>query len=230
MTNTDDERSGLRQHLSELLDGELHDADIERALLACRSDNTAVEDWRTYALIGDVLRSDELAQWSPAAVPAALRARLEQEPTVLAPQAAPVSERLRAATPAVAASAGGRALRRYGVPAAMAAGLVLVAGTMVNLRQVETEAAGASLAAAVPAAPARSMMANVEYAMPAAAVPASVFGPSEAAARRSTDRAAAWQNAVDDRYLAAHRDLAPGRLMAVPGGLRNVATTPAVAR
>jgi len=233
MTNTDDERGRLRQSLSELLDGELRDADVDGALLACRSDSGAADDWRTYALIGDVLRSDELARWAPEGMATGLRARLEQEPTVLVPEVATTVRRRRGAAPIASSTAGGRTVRRYGVPAAMAAGLVLVAGTMVTLRQVDTEGMTTMpMVATGPApanSPARTMMANVEYAMPTTTA-VGVFGPAELGARRGADRASAWQNAADDRYLAAHRDLSPSRLMVVPGGLRNVATTPAVAR
>jgi sigma-E factor negative regulatory protein RseA len=109
---------GQREQLSAALDGQA-DA-IDAACAAWRGSGEARRTWHTYHLIGDTMRSSELAQppARDAAFLQALRERMAQEPVVLAP----------AARPAPAAS-------RWWVPAAAAAGFVVVAGVLVVARQ-----------------------------------------------------------------------------------------------
>lgn len=108
--------------LSALADGEKEA--LPHAQAHWRDDAGARERWHTYHLIGDVMRSEDLA--SPpgrdAAFLAALRTRLAAEPVPLAP--APLA-------PAAVAPA-----RRLGwrAPLAVAAGFVAVATTLVLLR------------------------------------------------------------------------------------------------
>jgi sigma-E factor negative regulatory protein RseA len=105
-----------RECLSALMDGDAQA--LGAACAAWRDDADARGQWHAYHLIGDVLRSEELAQ-SPAADASflsALRVRLAAEPVVLAPAARP---------PAAAPR------RRWLAPAAVAAGFVAVAGVLV---------------------------------------------------------------------------------------------------
>ena len=112
----------VAQWLSALADGD-KDA-LPHAQARWRDDAGARERWHTYHLIGDVMRSEDLA--SPpgrdAAFLAALRTRLADEPVPLAP--APLDH--AAAMPT----------RRLGwrAPLAVAAGFVAVAATLVLLR------------------------------------------------------------------------------------------------
>lgn len=98
----------------------LADGDAQAVAPACalwRGDADARRSWHAYHLIGDVLRSDQLAQ-APARDAAfleRLRARLAHEPVLLAP-----------AAPARA--------HRWLVPMAAAAGFVAVAGVLVVAR------------------------------------------------------------------------------------------------
>jgi len=114
------QRESERLGLSALMDGEAADAEAERALRLWRDDVGARAHWHVYHLVGDVLRSNDLAQ-SPAhdeAFVQALRERLALAPVVLAPAQAPVR----------------RSRRRWIGSAAVAAGFVAVAGVMVVTR------------------------------------------------------------------------------------------------
>ncbi|MDP2006345.1 MAG: sigma-E factor negative regulatory protein [Rubrivivax sp.] len=102
-----------RPWLSALADGD--GQAVERACTLWRDDPQARRTWHAYHLIGDVLRSEDLAA-SPARDAAFLdgmRQRLAAEPVVLAPAALP------------------RRSRPWLVPAAMAGGFVAVAGFLL---------------------------------------------------------------------------------------------------
>jgi sigma-E factor negative regulatory protein RseA len=120
-----------RQALSALADGDVAAADDALAWWA--SDPDAREAWHTYHLIGDALRSDDLAvpRAHDAAFLKGVQSRLALEPRVLAP--APLAA---SAVPSA---------RRWRRPAAVAAGFVMVAGVLVVMRSVSPGAgAGAS--------------------------------------------------------------------------------------
>lgn len=122
-----------RQWLSAAADGE--DLAVDKASELWRASEDARSTWHRYHLIGDVMRSAELAR--PAAHDAAfltaLRSRMAAEPVLLAP---PI-------TVAVAAPA-----RRWAAPAALAAGLMVVAGVLLVTRlSGPVEATGAVVAA-----------------------------------------------------------------------------------
>ena len=189
MLNRSDSPDARRQQLSSLMDGDLGAGDAAGACLLWRQDAQARSDWHAYHLIGDVLRSDDLAS-APARDAAflqALRQRLADEPVPLAP--APL------ATPAVVpiaqvaqvaqgVAAGGRRRGRHWLmaPAAVAAGFVAVAGVMVVTRVMSP----------VPAA--QPVLADAGR-LPAAGASAVLV-----------------RSAQLDRYLSAHRSLASGTL------------------
>jgi len=134
------QREYERLDLSALMDGEAADAESERALRLWRDDARARADWHVYHLIGDALRSSDLAQ-PPArdeVFVEALRQRLAQTPVVLAPTPAPAAQR--------------RLRRRWIGSAAVAAGFVAVAGVMVVTRlALPGGEPGAALLASQPA-------------------------------------------------------------------------------
>lgn len=126
-----------RAWLSALADGDAQAADP--ACAGWRDDAEARRTWHAYQLIGDVMRSDDLAR--PAARDAdflaGLRERLAAEPVVLAP--APVPARRR---------------QHWLLPVAAAAGFVVVAGVLVVARVSQPGAeALAGLAKATDTAP-----------------------------------------------------------------------------
>ncbi|WP_274381748.1 sigma-E factor negative regulatory protein [Noviherbaspirillum saxi] len=75
-----------REHISALADGELADQQLDAALAELRDDD-AQSDWAIYHQIGDLLRSDDMAVNISADFGARLAARLDAEPTIIAPAA-----------------------------------------------------------------------------------------------------------------------------------------------
>lgn len=73
-----------QENLSALMDGEIDDAQLEAAIaeLIASDDKT---NWDIYHQIGDVLRSDDLAQPMSADFTARFAARFESEPVLLVP-------------------------------------------------------------------------------------------------------------------------------------------------
>lgn len=98
----------MKSKVSELMDGELDAGEAGAALAALRDEGEAREAWRSYHLIGDVLR--DTRGLSPDFA-ARVAERIAREPTVLAPAAAPPARPSRwAALTAVAAGVAGVAL------------------------------------------------------------------------------------------------------------------------
>jgi sigma-E factor negative regulatory protein RseA len=129
LNSSDSSSDALRQSLSALMDGRLDDASVDGAFSAWRSDAQARECWHAYHLIGDVLRSDELAT-QPArdeAFLAGLRSKLAAEPVPLSPGRD---------------TGAGRWRQRLVAPAAVAAGFVAVAGVLVVLRGAAPQEGG----------------------------------------------------------------------------------------
>jgi sigma-E factor negative regulatory protein RseA len=190
--------------LSALADGETAASEADEACLAWRQ-GAGCETWHTYQLIGDVLRSEDLVACagSDAAFLRRMRERLAQEPVVLAP----VAE--TAAVQQSQAVGGGAAVhvswRRWSAPAAMAAGVLAVAGVAVMVRQggSGTLSAPATLAAASAAEPsARLALAGGDQA-PATQGPAVLVRDPQL-----------------DRYLAAHRQYTGRALLVDPQDVR----------
>lgn len=123
------ESSASMENLSALVDGELESEAGARACGQWRDDAQARATWHAYALIGDVLRSGDLASTAERDCSFLLRLReqLAQEPVVLAP--AELAAPLLAPLPAVAAAGGSR--RAWRTPVAVAAGFMVVAGALV---------------------------------------------------------------------------------------------------
>jgi len=214
MSQPESDRSSsdsTRRILSALADGDATDSEAARAFQAWRDDPDARATWHGYQLIGDVLRSEDLAS-APRADEAflvALRARLADEPVVLAPQAR--AEQAVVAAPAVAnGGAAARARARWQGPAAMAAGFLLVVGGL-NVMRPFGHAGDASVASS--GAASVPLMASATAVNNGAVVPVGQQTPAQT-------KAAADQLAP---YLAAHRQSAMNAPFQMPGNdLRNV--------
>jgi sigma-E factor negative regulatory protein RseA len=173
------------ERLSALVDGELDHDDADRACDSWRDDAAARRTWHTYQLIGDVLRSDDLASdaMHDASFLTALRERLAAEPVVLAPMALPRAAEAVRAEPA-------RPRFGWRMPAALAAGFVMVIGVTGLVRTDGNPVAGAPMLAAAPR----------DGVLP-------VVAPTADPARPDTGNRVI-RDARLDRYLAAHRQFA----------------------
>lgn len=193
--------------LSALVDGEA-DASTAAALSARWRDEAGLrERWHSYQLIGDVLRSEELAgRGRDAAFLQRLRTQLDREPVVLAPRADRVVVEAAAALPRQRAAGAG--LRRWATPAAVAAGFLAVIGSLAVTRLPGPQADAPQLAQApvVPAeAPQRVGL----------AAPADQVEPASGVLIR---------DARLDQYLAAHKQFGGSSALSVPSGFLRSAT------
>ena len=212
-------RSPSLEQLSALADGELDDLAVGEACARWHADPAQRAAWHAYHLIGDVMRSDDLAcsAAGDAAFLGSLRERLAAEPVVLAPipfvSAAP-------SLPGAASSAT-RQRRHLGwlAPTAVAAGFVAVAGVLVVMRGADSEApAAVTLSNAAPMA--------TDLKPVVAAVPfESANEPPVLVVNGQLIR-----DAQLDRYLAAHKQFAGTSALGVPSAFLRSATSDASTR
>jgi len=206
------EGSASMEGLSALVDGELGSDAGARACAQWREDPQARAQWHAYALIGDVMRSEDLA--SPVdrdcAFLARLRARLADEPVVLAPAELPAPVEL----PAVAVAAGG-SRRGWRTPVAVAAGFVVVAGALVA-----TSVPGSLPFGGNPATVAQSGAASAVAVAPSPLRAVSVAQDSEPVRLNGQ----LIRDARLDEYLSVHKKFGGSSAPGVPSGfLRNAA-------
>lgn len=195
MTNRMDMAALEDEDLSALADGELGAGAAERLCGQWRGDAALRERWHAYHLIGDVLRSEELAA-TPARDEAfllALRARMASEPVLVAP-----------VVPAavVAAPAGRHRAVSFG---AIAAGFVVVAAGALTLLGQPTgggSPAGAPTEQIAKADPGQLLPVNVGV----RADPAGDLQPTAMTGQLIRD-------AKLDSYLSAHRQWSDGAML-----------------
>ncbi|HZE92501.1 MAG TPA: sigma-E factor negative regulatory protein [Rhizobacter sp.] len=200
--------SSVDEDLSSLMDGELNAGDVGKACARWREDPDARGSWHLYQLIGDVLRSEDLA--SPLqrdqAFLSALQRRLEKEPVVLAP------------SPAVAHERSPR--RTWTGAAAVAAGFAAVAGVLV-VTQMSGSSPDPQTYASAPSvdrlsSPVQAVNLQAASGIEASAVNAQVIVPNGQLIR----------DVRLDEYLAAHKKFGGSSALGSPSGfLRNAAVT-----
>jgi sigma-E factor negative regulatory protein RseA len=184
-----------QEQISALADGELEGAHIDVALAAVRQPDGRAT-WDIYHQIGDVMRSDEMAVALSPGFAARMAARLEAEPTIIAPancvpSCAPEDQSL-----SVAASAR-RTIKRFALPgmvAAAAATVALMAGPQL---MVATNGSFPGINEPTAALSASSGMSHASV-ISAAAV-------SSANARNNT----VLRDPRIDEYLLAHQRFSP---------------------
>lgn len=192
----DDLQTGA-EDLSALVDGEIESTELSGLLAQWRNDEDTRARWHGYQLIGDVLRSEDLASTAhhDRDFMAKLRLKLDAEPVVLAPSAArTVVSETPSSQPFLAPRMSQRRWGRWGANAAMAAGLAIVVVGAVNVLRPASPAA--ELAEATQA-PALTQQAQATTADPAVQV---LNGRLIRDARL-------------DSYLAAHQQLSGGSML-----------------
>lgn len=216
MMSKGDGAADCGEQLSALADGECGSADVADICGRWRDDPALRARWHRYQMIGDVLRSEDLA--CAAAHDSdflrGLRARLEAEPVVLAPAALAPAEVLQ---PALAAGGSIARPRRRVWPAAVAAGFVTVVAAGFVFNQ-QSGPAPATLAAA-PGSPGPAL---VPSAMPVAAVARPVATGEEPRQVEVADGRLV-RDARLDRYFAAHQQWSGGSIGGNVATLRHVA-------
>jgi len=212
------------EQLSALADGELDDAATALSCAHWRGDARVRATWHAYHVIGDVLRSDDLATdpARDAEFLRSLRARLVAEPVVIAPQ--PIPWLGRQGDPSALRAATGRA-DRWKVPGAVAAGLVAVAGVFMLTRGVEPNAPGeVAVARADAGVTAVPMVVGTRRGEATAVVDGSASGPVPVSDRILI------RDARLDAYLAAHKQFAGSSALGVPSSFLRSATVDAPRR
>jgi sigma-E factor negative regulatory protein RseA len=208
------------QWLSDLADGRLDPAALDRGCTQWSEDAETRRTWHAYQVIGDVMRSEELARGTSrdADFLSTLRVRLAAEPVVLAPGAVTQASLGTPVVPAVAARpartssaasilAAGR--QRWLRPMAAAAGFVAVAGVVVVVRQ------------AAPGAPSPSGATWASQGATVVAVGAdgrAIPVSAQTGVAVGTAQGQMLRDAQIDAYLRAHRDALAGSPSALPGG------------
>lgn len=140
-----------REILSALADGQADADEVARACGAWRHQPEARATWHAYHLIGETMRSPEQAAGSDsAAFLQRMRARLAEEPVVLAPQSAESVGRAAVSNPAPGGAAGVvQPLRRrmWSGPMAVAASFAVIVGVLTaNLGGPAAPSDGAQVA------------------------------------------------------------------------------------
>lgn len=219
--DTPDTTSGpedRRLMLSRLIDGDVDAGVAAQASAQWRVDAVLRSTWHRYQLIGDVMRSEDLASTPKrdAEFLARLRTRLQQEALAMAPaEPVNVTAKVRALPSAARARLLSRLSSRWLAPAAVAAGFVAVAGVLVVTRfsTPGLEQAVSTQMAMQPAAPGLKRAAT------------GTAPPSPASTSIEVMDAALVRDAQIDRYFRAHRDMRTNAAAALPGGaLRSVDT------
>ncbi|MEP7056686.1 MAG: sigma-E factor negative regulatory protein [Caldimonas sp.] len=211
--------AALREQMSALADGELEPAAVQTACACWQGDAELRATWHAYHLIGDVLRSEDLAgaPARDAAFLGDLRIRLAREAIVLAPQ--PLAAGAERGRRGLYLEAHGGDRRRWMISSAIAAGFVAIVGTYVVMRPVGPIAAPTTLASAESVA---SPVTRVDDRQVAEA-------NSGAAAARPTALAGdrLIRDARLDAYLAAHKQFAGSSVLGVPSAFLRSATVDA---
>ena len=209
-----------RERLSALADGELDRADMEAVCGAWRTDAELRRTWHAWHAIGDALRSDDLT-CDPNAdrhFCAVVSGRLASEAVVFAPARLAAADESWVRAP----------LRsRWAFGSAVAAGLVLVAGTFALVRPgsapsperialadgAAASASGTGLARATPAG--ASMLAGSDVSAPEVAMVADQK---------------MIRDAQLNRYLDAHKQFAGSSALGVPSAFLRSATVDSASR
>jgi sigma-E factor negative regulatory protein RseA len=200
------------QALSALMDGAAAPGDAARACSAWRETPEARSAWHVYHLIGDVLRSDELALGAvrDASFLRDLQVRLADEPVVVAPSVPRPPLQVAAAR------------RSWLVPAAVAAGFAALAVAVVATRPPVSGNAAVQMAQATDPA--------TTTAAASGAGPVLVASDGFAEPKPVVANGKLIRDVRLDQYLAAHKQFGGSSALGVPSGFLRSATYDAAER
>lgn len=225
--------------LSSLVDGELHPSEVPGLCAVWKDHEPTRRTWHTYQMIGDALRSEELAGHAgrDCDFMARLRQRLAEEPVVFAPQPAE-EEFIERETAKVSGGIGVRSARRWRMPMTVAASVLAVSGVLMVARvsgfmpsdassggatgplaAMQTPVAVSPVAAAVDGAGLRTVSTASES-VDTSANSLSAVQPQIVVANRKVIR-----DARLDQYLAAHKQFGGSTALGVPSGFLSTATS-----
>ena len=201
------------EHLSALIDGELDGDAADHCCAHWREQAEARRHWHAWHLIGDVLRSEELACGATRSAQFLdqVRGRLAAEPVVLAPA--------RDAPAAASPAAAGARRRSWLAPAAVAAGCMAVVVALVATR--------APSPGDLAAADRSPVVAKAGVSPAPASAPGTALGPLAVPPAEPQFVVADGQLVRDsrlDRYLAAHKQFGGSSVLGVPSGFLRSAT------
>ncbi len=201
----------MREHLSALADGQLRGQEFGQAVDYASSSADGVETWQMYHLIGDVLRSSELARPVSSTLVDRLRSQIEQEAIQRPPLVANAVLQAPAADavkPAVAANA---SVFRWKMAAGFASLAAVGAIGWTAMTGIQSGTEGAQMAVAAPVS-ATTAVAAADA--PDGAVPAQVM----------------IRDPRLDELLAAHKQFGNTSALQMPAGFLRNATFEAPAR
>lgn len=221
-----------REYLSALADGELQGAPCTQTLAFAASDEGR-ELWAVYHLVGDTLRSNELARHGRKDVLAAVRAEMSRAPLSAAaaqPHQAPLQLQpgalAQVAAPAQTQAANGAVFRWK-----MVAGFASLAAVSVlgwNMALVAGGGTGAAATVATAPAPVSASVQVAARAVPSPVVPVATTASAPAAVATLTAQANAPAEPVMlrdprlDELVAAHSHYHGANNLQMPAGfLRN---------
>src|SRR5262245_1316016 len=117
MNKVPSDRSRWRESMSCLIDGELRPDEADRLIAALRADPVLREEWISFHLVGDALRSSDVAAEHSTAFCERVAAALVREPALLAPRRPVLLQRARrAVVPAIALAASAVVIGFVAVP------------------------------------------------------------------------------------------------------------------
>jgi sigma-E factor negative regulatory protein RseA len=211
-----------RERLSALVDGEAAGEDLHSVLGAGRENarvlSVTCETWHAYHLIGDVMRSEDLAgAGRDGAFLERLRGQLAKEPVVVAPAASAAVEAAsgpaewRQVAQGVPVAKSRR--RSWVAPLAAAAGVMVVTGGLVAMRVNESPESAPSVASGLAQS---TPTASVEVVAQKAPAPEEL--------KVVTANGTLVRDARLDQYLSAHKQFGGSSALGVPSGFLRSAT------
>ncbi|GKT22265.1 sigma-E factor negative regulatory protein [Acidovorax sp. SUPP3334] len=202
----------MREHLSALADGQLRGQDFAQAVDHASSGD-GVATWQMYHLIGDVLRSSELARPVDSTLIDRLRTQIEEErverPAMVAEAAVLKVAMQEAVKPAVAANA---SVFRWKMAAGFASLAAVGAIGWTALVGIQSNNQGGQMALVAPVTAAPAVVAVAEGGDTAAQTPVMIRDPRL------------------DELLAAHKQFGNTSALQMPAGFLRNATFEAPAR